>query len=96
MTFRALVPWLVLFASSLACTGANYTKLSPEGYAAITGGMTMDEVKVKIGAPSTVQKSGGETIWYYGSGDITAAITFRGDRVVHKGETGLDVGDEEY
>jgi hypothetical protein len=96
MTFRALMPWLLVIASALACTAGNYTKLTPEGYAEITGGMSMDEVEVKIGSPNTVQKTGGETIWYYGSGGVTAAISFRGDRVVHKGETGLNVGDQEY
>jgi outer membrane protein assembly factor BamE (lipoprotein component of BamABCDE complex) len=96
MTFRALIPWLLLFASALACTAGNYSKLTPEGYAAVTGGMSPDEVEALLGSPSTVQKTGGETIWYYKGGDTSAAITFRGKQVVHKGETGLNVGDAEY
>lgn len=95
MSPRALVPWLLLIGLALAC-GSGSDKFTAENYAAIQGRMKMDEVQAILGPPETAQKSGNETIWYYGSGKVTAAITFRGRSVIHKGETGLNVGDAEY
>ena len=95
MTIRALLPWLAIAVLAVACS-AGSDQLTAENYAAVAGGMSKAEVLELLGEPDTAQKSGGEMMWYYRRGEITAAITFRGDQVIHKGETGLNVGDSEY
>lgn len=95
MSIRALLPWLAIIAMCVACSAGN-DRFTPENYAAIEGGMSQAEVLELLGEPDTTQKYRGETMWHYRRGEITAGITFRGDQVIHKGETGLEVGDAEY
>jgi hypothetical protein len=94
MSIRAAFPWLIIVAMCLACGGAD--RFTAENFAAIEGGMSPDEVQTLLGPPDKVNKYRGELQWYYRRGDVTGAVTFRGNRVIHKGETGLGVGDAEY
>ena len=92
--FRVLVSLLFLCAVSIGCSGGN--RLTADNYRAIRGGMSMKEVESLLGQPFMVNEYRGEIQWYYKSGNATAAVTFRRDGVIHKGETGLGVGDKEY
>jgi len=93
MMLRAIALGLLL---SAICIGCGSNRLTADNYRAIRGGMSMKEVESLFGKPYMVNQYRGETQWYYKNGSATAAVTFRRDRVIHKGETGLGVGDKEY